>query len=202
MVEASVPHLSRPRVASAATWMASFLAFPLSGLVAVTFLGPVDNPATALAGGALVGAAVGAAQAGASWRRLPLVRWTAVSAVGVGAGLALGTAVVGYNSSLGSLVTVGAITGLAVGAAQLTALPRRSLRRRAAWVAASAAIWSAGWAVTTLVGVDVERQYAVFGASGAVVATVLTGLALSAFLRGAAAPAAHPASAQLAEVKR
>jgi hypothetical protein len=34
--------------------------------------------------------------------------------------------------------------------------------------------WATGWAITTSAGVDVESQYTVFGATGALVVTGLT----------------------------
>ena len=39
---------------------------------------------------------------------------------------------------------------------------------------ASAAIWALGWAITHVVGVQVDEQFTVFGSSGAVVVTALT----------------------------
>ena len=37
-----------------------------------------------------------------------------------------------------------------------------------------AAAWAAGWAISTSVGVQVEDQFTVFGAAGAVTVTLLT----------------------------
>jgi hypothetical protein len=39
-------------------------------------------------------------------------------------------------------------------------------------------LWAAGWTVTTLAGIDVERQYAVFGSTGALMFMLLSGLLL------------------------
>jgi hypothetical protein len=36
-----------------------------------------------------------------------------------------------------------------------------------------------GWAASTLIGVDVDNQFTVFGASGAIVFTLLSGLLLA-----------------------
>ena len=41
-----------------------------------------------------------------------------------------------------------------------------------------------GWTVTWAVGVDVERGYYVFGASGALVFAAITGMAMLLILRG------------------
>ena len=42
----------------------------------------------------------------------------------------------------------------------------------------TAVAWSLGWLATWATIVDIERGYVVFGSSGAVIVTVLTGLAL------------------------
>ena len=46
------------------------------------------------------------------------------------------------------------------------------------WTAITATGWSFGWLLTSLVIVDIERHHAVFGSSGALLVTLLTGLAL------------------------
>ena len=38
-----------------------------------------------------------------------------------------------------------------------------------------------GWAASTLIGVDVDKQFTVFGAMGAIVFTLLSGLLLARF---------------------
>jgi hypothetical protein len=47
-------------------------------------------------------------------------------------------------------------------------------RAATAWPAALAAIWAVGWAVTYAFGIQVDEQFTVFGASGALVVTALT----------------------------
>lgn len=39
-----------------------------------------------------------------------------------------------------------------------------------------------GWSATTLAGIDVDKQFTVFGAVGAVVFTLLSGLLLARFM--------------------
>jgi hypothetical protein len=46
--------------------------------------------------------------------------------------------------------------------------------------------WPLGWMVTWAVGVDVERGYAVFGSTGALVLTAITGATMLLILRGRA----------------
>ena len=79
-----------------------------------------------------------------------------------------------YGTSSGDLAVQGAICGLGVGVAQATVLRDRLGAVAFLWAPALAAIWALGWTVTAGIGVDVERQYTVFGSSGALVVTLAT----------------------------
>ncbi len=166
-------HAAAPaRRASALRWLPTFLGFPLGGVAAELVAGPVDALIPALVGGALAGTVLGAVQAWALGPSGPPARrWIAATAAGLTAGLAIGSAVVGYGTSLGDLVVQGAVCGAGVGAAQALLLRGRLA---ALWPAALSALWALGWAITTAIGVDVETQYAVFGSSGAIVVTLAT----------------------------
>lgn len=164
-------------VGSLAIWLLSFLAIPIAGYAGTFLVGRVDNPVSALIGGAFVGAVVGLVQALTSRRRLPVRVWTIATAVGLGAGVTAGTLAVGYGTSLAQLAVGGLITGALVGLAQAVALPARA---RLSWVAATAVLWPLAWTVTTLAGIKVDEQFIVFGASGASVYTLLAGLVLLA----------------------
>ena len=160
------------RRSSALRWLPTFLGFPIGGFVAALVAGPIDTIAAALLGGAICGGVLGAAQSWAMRSSGPPPReWVAATAAGLALGLAFGSALVGYGTSLGDLVVQGAICGLAIGAAQALVL-----RGRVAWLWAPAlsALWALGWAVSTSIGIDVESQYTVFGASGALVVTAAT----------------------------
>jgi hypothetical protein len=163
-----------------ALWTLGFLAFPLSGIAGRTIAGPVDSPVAALLGGLVTGAVIGAGQWLASRRRLDWTRWIPATAAGMGLGLLAGAVAVDFGTTLQDLALMGAITGLLLGAAQAVALPTPA-RRRWVWAAAMPVLWALGWAVTTLAGVDVEAQYTVFGATGAIMVSALTGL-LSLFV--------------------
>jgi hypothetical protein len=54
----------------------------------------------------------------------------------------------------------------------------RGPRVSAVWTAITASGWSLGWLVTSQVIVDIERGHHVFGSSGALLVTLLIGLAL------------------------
>jgi hypothetical protein len=157
---------------TALRWLPTFLGFPLGGFAADLLVGPVDGPGPALIGGAVTGVILGAVQAWAIGTDGPSPRrWILATAAGLAVGLALGAAVVDYGTSIGELTVQGAITGLAVGAAQGSLLRGRLAL---VWAPALSAAWALGWATTTSIGVDVETQYTIFGSSGALVATVLT----------------------------
>ena len=161
-------------------WLPTFLAFPLGGLIAWLVLGSLDGPLTAAAGGLLAGAVIGAAQ----WLALGTTkRWIAYTAGAMAAGSAVAAVVTGAGTELEDLMVAGLITGAAVGAAQGTILGAT-----AAWTAITAASWSLAWLVSwVVIGVNADQGFFVFGSSGALFATLITGLALR-FLHGSRQP--------------
>ena len=156
-------------------WTLGFLAFPLAGLTGRAVAGPVDDPVAALVGGAVTGLVIGAGQVLAGRRRLPARRWVLATTVGMALGLLLGATVVSYGTTLADLAVMGALTGAVLGPAQALALPRTTPARWS-WAATMPALWALGWAVTTLAGVDVASQYTVFGATGALTFSAVSGL--------------------------
>ena len=154
-------------------WLAGFLFFPLAGVL--------SGRATALLAGVITGLVIGVGQSLLSAGRLDWRRWVPASTLGMGAGLALGGAAVGHRTGLGDLALMGAITGLLLGLAQTLALPAQT-RRRWAWAVATPALWALGWTVTTLVGVQVDQQFSVFGSTGAITFSALSGLLLQQIL--------------------
>lgn len=122
-------------------WTAGFLAFPLAGLAGTAVAGRVDSPLAALLGGTVTGLVIGAGQTVVSRRRLDPRWWIPATAIGMGLGLLLGAAAVGYRTSLADLALMGALTGLVLGVAQAIALPRET-RLRWAWAAAMPVLWA------------------------------------------------------------
>jgi hypothetical protein len=57
--------------------------------------------------------------------------------------------------------------------------------------AAMPLLWALGWTVTTAIGVSVDSQFYVFGASGAITFMALSGVLLDR-LRAATSPATRP----------
>lgn len=159
-----------------ARWAATFIGFPAGGVAARLLIGDVDGPTAAALGGAAAGAVLGAVQAFVGGIAVDLrVRWIMSTAAGLGAGLLTGAASVGYRTDATSLVAMGALCGAFVGVAQGFAIPMPTVHR-VAWIVATSVLWAMGWLVTSQVIVDAERQHAVFGSSGALVVSALSGI--------------------------
>ncbi|WP_432479003.1 hypothetical protein [Nocardioides sp. GXQ0305] len=174
---------TRPEAASDASsalrnllrWLLTFAGFPLGGVAAMVLTGPVDDLAAAIGGGLATGAVLGLVQSwGLRVGRRFAVRWVAATVVGLSTGLAVGGSLVDFRTGLGDLVVQGAVSGLAVGAAQGVVLWSRLGRFAFGWPAYLAATWALGWAVTTAIGVRVDEQFTVFGSAGALTVALLT----------------------------
>lgn len=165
------------------TWTAGFVAFPIAGVVGRGVVGRVDDPLAALVGGAVAGAVIGTGQWLGSRREIGApAAWIGASAGGMAVGLLAGGAAVDYATDLGDLALMGLVTGVPLGAAQALVIARR-WPRAWTWALAMPVLWALGWTVTTSIGVDVERQYVVFGSAGAITVMALSGL-LFEWLRG------------------
>ena len=174
-------------------WGAAFLGFPIGGLAGFGAAGAVTGIPQALIGGAATGAVIGAAQWLVLRRRLAVTPWwIAATAVGMGGGLALGVALFGIDAAGLTLPLRALVTGAGIGIAQFAML--RSITSRApAWALIVTLGWAIGWLITRAAGIDLAQRWSVFGASGAVVFQLLTGLALAWMLRdGTVAASAGP----------
>ena len=175
-------------------WLPTFLAFPLGGYLAMLTIGSLDDPLSAAAGGLVAGAVIGAGQWLALRARAVDARWAAYTAGAMAAGTALAATVTGAGTELADLMVTGLIAGATVGAAQ-SALLARGLLVAAVWTGVTAVSWSVGWLVTwAVVGLNADQGFFVFGSSGALVVTVLTGLVLRRML-ATTGPAAKPVAA-------
>jgi hypothetical protein len=162
-------------------WMAVWPAFPIAGLIGWTIGGRVDAVDAALVGGAITAAGLAAVQwwaaKGALGRPAP---WIGASAVGYAVGLAAGAALVGYETDLGALALMGLVSGATLGAAQGLVLARQGRRRLALpWALAMPALFALGWSAASVTGIGVDDQFTVFGAGGALLFTLLSGLLLA-----------------------
>jgi hypothetical protein len=176
-------HPSQQRTFPGWRWAAVAAAFPVAGLIGRAVGGPVDAVEAALLGGALTGAGLGAVEWWAAKGELGRpAAWIAASAVGYAGGLAAGAALVGYQTDIGALAVMGLISGTALGAAQGWTLLRQGNKRlAAAWAAAMPVLLALGWCATSAGGISVEDQFTVFGAYGAIVFMLLSGVVLARF---------------------
>jgi hypothetical protein len=164
-------------------WLAVGLAFPVAGYIGWTVGGRVDAVGAALVGGALTGAGLGAVEWWAAKGALGrAAAWIGASAAGYAVGLAAGAALVGYDTDLGALALMGLVSGAALGGAQGLVLARDGRSGLALpWALAMPVLLALGWCASTGIGVDVADQFTVFGAAGAVLFTLLSGLLLARF---------------------
>jgi hypothetical protein len=170
-------------------WTAGFLAFPIAGILAEALTGRINDAGSALIGGLIAGAVIGTGQWLLARRLLGNPQtWIPATAVAMSVGLAVGAWAVGYGTSLGELALMGFITGIPLGVAQAYLL-RDRLANAWVWAAAMPLLWALGWTVTTAGGIDVDRQFAVFGAYGAITFMALSGVLLDR-LRAAPSPPA------------
>jgi hypothetical protein len=162
-------------------WLAVALAFPIAGYIGWKIGGPVDSAPSALVGGALTGAGLAAVQWWAAGGRVGRAApWIAAGAAGYAVGLAAGAALVGYDTSIGALALMGLVSGASLGLAQGFVLTQLGdARLAAAWGVAMPTLFALGWVPTTAIGVSVEDQFTVFGAAGAVLFMLSSGVVLA-----------------------
>ena len=179
-------------------WTAGFVAFIIGGALATAVAGRINDVRSALIGGLVAGAVIGTGQWLVARRLLDPRTWIPATAVAMSIGLAIGAWVVGYGTSLGELALMGFITGIPLGVAQAYLL-RDRLANAWVWAAAVPLLWALGWTVTTAGGIDVDQQFAVFGAYGAITFMALSGVLLDR-LRAATSPprpAMHPTQSKV-----
>jgi hypothetical protein len=175
----TVPRMSAMKIVL--SWVGlTLIAFPLAGYLGWGISGHVDSVGPALVGGAITGAGIGLVQWAFLRRDLDMSPlWILATSAGLATGLAAGAAVVGYETTSGRLAIMGAISGASVGIAQgLLLRSRFSLWH--VWMIAMGPLFALGWFVTEAAGIDVAKQFTVFGASGSVVFGVLSGILLAA----------------------
>lgn len=171
-------------------WAASIVGFPIGGLAAISLFSTTDGPLSAALAGLIAGAVLGTAQ----WLALrPRISawWIPATSAGLAVGAAVAAVFTGGGTALGQLALFGAISGAFVGAAQGAVL---GAHRVVAWIATLSASWALAWTITTMVIVDEQRGFVVFGLSGAAFATLATGIVLRLML-GARTRVAVPTTA-------
>ena len=163
--------------------LAALLGFPIGGLIANLTVGAVDSVGTAIAGGLIAGAVVGTAQ----WLALKQVvpwHWIVATSLGMGAGLAVGAAIVDYGIGRGDLMLMGAITGAGVGVLQALVLARHGFDGAVWWAVANPPTWALAWLISSyVISANIDERFKNFGASGVLLYALVTGLLVAWLLR-------------------
>ncbi len=163
--------------------VAILISFPIAGLIADLVVDGVDSVGTAIVGGLIVGAIIGAAE----WfalRRWVSWLWIPATAAGMAVGLAAGAALVDYGIDRGDLALVGAVTGVGVGVLQALVLARHRIPGAFWWAVANPPAWALGWLVSSyVISRNIDERFAIFGASGALVFGLLTWFLLAVLFR-------------------
>jgi hypothetical protein len=173
--------LSRPRVWA---WpLAALLGFPTGGYTANLAVGAVDSVGPAIAGGLIAGAVVGSAQWLALRKFVPWL-WIVATSVGMGAGLAVGAALVDYSVDRADLMLMGAITGLGVGGLQALVLSRQGFAGAVWWAVANPPTWALAWLISSyVISANIDERFTNFGASGVLLYALVTALLLAWLFR-------------------
>jgi hypothetical protein len=174
-----IPRMSSMKIVL--SWIGvALVAFPVAGYAGWGAGGHVDDVVPALIGGAITGAGIGLVQWWFLQRDLNIGPvWILGTSVALAAGLAVGSAVVDYETTAGQLAIMGAISGAPIGIVQGFLL-RGKFSLWHIWMVAMPALFALGWVVTESAGIDVDNQFTVFGASGSIVFGLLTGLLMMA----------------------
>ena len=172
----SPDHITRSSAASRSfrpwwRWMLTALAIPPAGYIGWLLAGHVDSASAAALAGVVTGAVFGLGQWLLLRRRGVTLRWVSATAVALGIGLAVGGALVGFETDRVSLFVMGAVSGLAVGVAQARAV-RSAMSSVLTWGGTTGALWALGWVISSFV-IDPADKWPIFGASGAIVVTLV-----------------------------
>ena len=130
--------------------VAILVSFPIGGYIADLVVDGVDSVGAALAGGLIVGAAIGAAEWFALRQRVSWL-WIPATIAGMAVGLVAGAALVDYGIQREGLAFMGAVNGLAVGVLQALVLARHRTPRAFWWAVANPPAWALGWFVSSYV---------------------------------------------------
>jgi hypothetical protein len=165
--------------------VAILVSVPIGGYIADLVVDGVDSVGAALTGGLIVGAIIGAAEWFALRRRVSWL-WIPATIAGMAVGLVAGAALVDYGIDRGDLALMGAVNGLAVGVVQALVLARNRIPGAVWWAVANSPAWALGWFVSSyVISRNIDERFPIFGASGAVVFGLLTGLLLARLFRAA-----------------
>ncbi|NOK61245.1 MAG: hypothetical protein GFH27_549305n14 [Chloroflexi bacterium AL-W] len=172
-------HTSRRNWGFFARWVGAFIGFPMGGLVAIALVGKIETSLDGLIGGLAAGAVIGAGHWIAS-RQTKLLDWSWIIAMslGLGIGNAVSMALFGAATDATSITIRAVVTGGTLGILQWIAL-RRHFPQMIWWIVCMTVLYPIAWIITRFViGESVNDGFIVFGAAGALVFQLITGLVL------------------------
>lgn len=186
-----IPQINERRLF--AEWMLIFLSFPLGGIMALAFAGPMEDAVSGALSGAVAGVVIGTAQLIVLRRHVGMTAgWLFSTATGLALGNAVSVLLTGGGTQTVDLLIVGATAGAAVGIVQW-ALLREYLQRAILWPPVVTLAWPLGWLVTANIGTNLRMGYAVFESIGGLVFAALTGAILMSMARASNAEARRKA---------
>lgn len=172
-------------------WLPTLFAFPLGGQLVVWLVGEVNDYTSAGIAGTIVGAIIGLFQYAILRSIAVNSRWIWGSMVGMACGSLIGYHIIGTDTTITALVSKGFISGMIVGCAQIIS-QGRSISEIVLWSTTTAIAWTVGWFITANVIVDVQFHYAIFGSSGAFVATAILAFVINTCLLTNTTPTGVP----------
>lgn len=161
-----------------AEWMLIFMSFPIGGIMALSFVGPMEDVVSAALGGATAGLLIGTVQMIVLRRHVGMrAAWILSTIIGLALGNTVGIVLNGGGTQTGDLLILGVAAGTSVGVAQF-ALLREYLQRAILWPPVVALGWPLGWLVTASIGTSLQLGYVVFESFGGLLFAALTGMVL------------------------
>ncbi|MDX2076178.1 MAG: hypothetical protein SFZ02_07090 [bacterium] len=165
-------------------WVIAFLGFPPGGALATLIIGHLNNPLQGILGGFLAGIVIGGAQFLALRGRLAIDAWWIVATAGaLAVGVAITVLIFGSETTLEAVVIRAPLTGLLLGMAQFLIL-RQHVHNAWVWIPVITVVYTLAWYITgVVIKASLDQGFVVFGASGALVYQILTGVTLWWLLR-------------------
>lgn len=159
-------------------WVMSFIAFPIGRIAASYPIKKIRNTIDAVIAGLIAGLIIGLVQLLVLSTEVALdFSWVLATAGGLAIGLAITMLLVQIAHKKLHLSIKGLVPGLIIGFYQWLIL-QNFTPLAGWWIPTVAFSWTIGMMVSKIVGSDMSKRWPLFGASGGLVYTIMTGLVL------------------------
>lgn len=148
------------------------ISFPIAGILSRTIAGPLDNLSSSFIGGIVVGGVLGFALSVRIYATIDL-KFILFSSLALGVGNLIASLFVNFDLDLKSLLLFGFISGLSFATAQYLATNNLYYSLIVLFC------WTIGWPIMSLIGVDIEKQYHIFGIVSALLFSTILSVSLS-----------------------